>query len=479
MSSNKEPVRCVVIGKTGSGKSALANALLGKKGRFKSDPSGSSVTSEADVGEGHCKGNAVKVVDTPGYFETDVDDEVNRREVIRCLALSGKGLHVFLYCIEIGRFTEEDAETFTRAKRMFGDSVTDYIWIVFTNKDKLDRARKTERAYIESAPPNLKKVLKEVGNKHIFINSTSDNLEPAFNSLSTIINSVTKENFYTIEKYKEGIEILKRFVEVGRKYKEAYAEWISKRIEIIIQFSELENELKGMAKYVLITKGSTLAVAGLVAAPVTLRAPLGLTAAAAVIGRAGGVTGVGATVADVLITNKRKKQINTLLKEDKELMDKLGKLTTSFKETFLEVFLNNKIKGVIKYVLGQSITRSNNTTFKEEVNKGLVKALGYLLPFLNAEIKYLKPREIDTKHDAGIVAGIVFSIITLPLDLNTIIQNSEDLQYLNTKHQLPNFIHNINEVLKTNMDDYDKDRDVVFIFVEEVLDFLYPSPKKY
>ncbi|KAK6183261.1 hypothetical protein SNE40_010772 [Patella caerulea] len=367
---------------------------------------------------------------------------------------------------------------------MFGDFITDYMWIVYTNKDKLDKARKTGKAYIELAPPDLKKVLKEFENKYIFVNSTSDNLEPAFNSLSTIINSVTKENFYTIEKYKEGIEILKRFVEVGRKYKEAYTAWINKRIEIIIQFSEWENELNCMAKDVRISKvagsvggiaGSAMAVA---AAPVKFGTSLGLTAAGDAIVIAGGVTGSGATVADVLITNKRKKQINTLLKEDKELVDKLGKLTTSFKETFLEVFLNNEIKGVIKYVLGQSITHSNNTTFKEEVNKGLVKALGYLLPFLNAEIKYLEPLEIDKKHDAGIVAanaavttggqvakivavatdattdlvgsvarstatavkvtaiaGIVFSIITLPLDLNTIIQNSEDL-HLNTKHQL-------------------------------------------
>ncbi|KAK6183256.1 hypothetical protein SNE40_010767 [Patella caerulea] len=518
---NKEQVRIVIIGKTGSGKSSLANVLLGRN-RFKSDFSGSSVTTTTEADEGYCKDSAVMVVDTPGFFDTNVDDEVTKREIIRCLALSGKGPSVFLYCIEIGRFTEEDAETFRRAKRMFGDSVRNYMWIVFTNKDKLDKARKTEKEYIQSAASALKKVLEEVWERHIFINSRSGNLEPALNSLSTLINGLNTTSPYTPEKYKKGIGILKRVVEVGQKYKVAYTQWKGKRADIIQVFSQLETDQKSMVKDVRVSKvadsvariaRSTMAVVGLVVAPVTFGTSLA--------GRAGGVTGGGATLTDVLITKKRKKQIDTLLKEDRVLLDKLDNLTTSFKDALSEAFLYNEIECIIKYILGKSINRSNNKLFEQEVNKGLIKVWEYFLIFLNAENKCPEQDEMDTEHDAGVqllnpvpghdtsprspnyfVCGFkhtvsVFAVdtdgrtyIITPIigtairlattakraiaDLNTIIQGFRDI-HSNKEHHLGKVIRDLREHLKMNMESYDKDRYVLNIFVDEVRKFIDPE----
>ncbi|XP_050404363.1 uncharacterized protein LOC126820429 [Patella vulgata] len=530
MSSNKEAVRLVMLGKTGSGKSSLANALLGKKYRFKCGTLLGSVTTTSEADEGYCKGTAVKVVDTPGFFDTNVEEEENKREIIRCLALSEAGPNRFVFCINAGaRFTKEDSETFRNVKMIFGDSVTEHMEIVFTNRGRLDEDGISEKEYIESAPSELNKMLREVRNKPVFINSKSPNLETELGRMSILIKGVKTDSFYTHVKYNRAIGILKRLVEVEGKYMKAYTQWKNKREDIVNCFSNFEFDLNNMVKDVRISKiaggvggivGSTMAVVGVVAAPLTLGTSLILTATGAAIGIAGGVTGGGATIADVVITKKRKKEMEALLKEDRELLVKLGDEEVKFYHVLSEVFSNNEIKCVIQNVVNKSITRSNDKVFKEEVKKGLDKAGDYLLQLLNVENKYLEPVETDTKHDASVVAanaavttggqvaktvavatdattdvvgsvarsaatavkvtaiaGIVASIITLPLDLYTIIQSSKDL-HLNTKHQLATIIHNIRENLKENMDDYDKDRDVLFVFVDGVSEFLYPLQQR-
>ncbi|XP_050404416.2 uncharacterized protein LOC126820457 [Patella vulgata] len=255
--------------------------------------------------------------------------------------------------------------------------------------------------------------------------------------------------------------------------------------------------------------GSTMTVVGVVAAPLTFGTSLIVTAVGAGIGIAGGVTGGGATIADLVISKKRKKEMDALLKKDRELLEKLGDEEVKFYQVLWEIFKNNEITCVIQNVLKKSITRYNNNVFEEEVKKGLDEARDYLLKFLSAKNRYLEPAEIDTGHDTSIgaanaaatagsqvaktvavatdtttdivgsvaastatairvtaIAGLVLSAITLPLDVYTILRSSRDL-HSNEKHKLETFVHDFRENLQKNMEDYDKDRDILNIFVDE------------
>uniref|UniRef100_G3Q5D0 AIG1-type G domain-containing protein n=1 Tax=Gasterosteus aculeatus aculeatus TaxID=481459 RepID=G3Q5D0_GASAC len=139
-------MRIVMLGKTGVGKSSVANTILGED-VFKIGHTVYPGTSECRSETRRVDGRDVTLIDPPGLFDTGRSEEKLEAEIVKCITECSPGPHAFIIVFKVEPFTVQEQEVINKIIEYFSEEAFKYATVLFTHGNQLDEGETIEEYF--------------------------------------------------------------------------------------------------------------------------------------------------------------------------------------------------------------------------------------------------------------------------------------------------------------------------------------------
>ncbi|XP_031648904.1 uncharacterized protein LOC109906385 [Oncorhynchus kisutch] len=259
----EQDIRIVLLGKTGGGKSSAGNTIFGQDDVFLSDSSSTSSTQKCKAHTKNIKGRNITLIDTPGFFDTDIPEEELKPKIVKCITECAPGPHAFLIVLKVERYTVHENEAIAKIKTYFSPEAFKYATVLFTHGDQLNGL--TVEKFVQQNADLNKLVEKCGGRYHVIDNKYwNTNQQGRYSNqyqVAELLNTIEKMvrdnggGFYTNEMLQEAESLI-----------QAEIEGLRKELKGQMSEEEMRKQAKKRARKKLLIKWSGIATGAVIGA---------------------------------------------------------------------------------------------------------------------------------------------------------------------------------------------------------------------